>query len=93
MPTIDPEYLRRNLMVCKAVGAKANAASALTRLRQQKRPPKWLVKALEGIEERVQPLSYELANYRALIPVHVQPCDSPNCYCMQQLPQTCSPND
>lgn len=58
------EYLRRNLLVCKAVGAHANATAALQRLRAQKRPPKWLLKYLEGIAKRCEPLPAELAEWR-----------------------------
>jgi hypothetical protein len=58
------EYLRRNLLVCKAVGAHANAKAALKRLKAQKRPPKWLVGYLEGIISRTEPLSAALAHHR-----------------------------
>jgi hypothetical protein len=58
------EYLRRNLLVAKAEGAKANASVALKRLEMQTRPPKWLVDYLRGILERVAPLPAELALWR-----------------------------
>ena len=58
------EYLRRNLLVCKAVGAHANATAALDRLRGLKRPPKWLVEYLEGIVKRCEPLPHDLAEWR-----------------------------
>lgn len=81
-PDADPEYMRRNLQVCKAVGAHANAKSALKRLQTQKRPPKWLVTYLQGIVERTETLPTDLAAYRDAIPVHLQPC-VPGCYCAQ----------
>lgn len=62
------EYLRRNLLVCKAVGANANTKAALKRLRAQKRPPQWLVGYLEGIIERTAPLSADLARWRNTAP-------------------------
>lgn len=78
MPTL--EYLRRNMNVCKAVGAHANAKAALKRLQAQKRPAKWLVEYLEGIVSRTEPLAHELAMYRATTPIHKPPC-IPGCYC------------
>lgn len=62
------EYLRRNLLHAKAIGAKANASTALKRLEMQTRPPQWLVNALRGILERVDPLPAELARWRDLAP-------------------------
>lgn len=62
------EYLRRNLLHAKACGAKANASTALKRLEMQTRPPQWLVNALRGILERVDPLPAELARWRDLAP-------------------------
>jgi hypothetical protein len=58
------EYLRRNLLVCGAHGAKATASVALKRLEMQSRPPKWLVAYLRGILERVAPLPEDLAKWR-----------------------------
>lgn len=73
MPTqttlpINPEYLRRNLLVCKAIGANANARAALKRLQAQKRPQQWLVVYLQGIIERTEELGPALACYRAAAP-------------------------
>jgi hypothetical protein len=62
------EYLRRNLIVAKAVGVKANTRSALQRLEQQAKPPRWLVLALRGILERAEPLPAELAKWRNTAP-------------------------
>lgn len=69
--SVNPEYLRRNLLVCKAVGANANAKAALKRLQGQKQPPKWLVAYLEGIIERTEPLGPALACYRSAAPERV----------------------
>ncbi len=66
--SVNPEYLRRNLLVCKAVGANANAKAALKRLQAQKRPPQWLVTYLQGIIDRTESLPGELACYRAAVP-------------------------
>jgi hypothetical protein len=60
------EYLRRNLLVAKAIGARANAGVALERLQAHKRPPKWLVEYLRGIAERCEPLPADLAKWRDL---------------------------
>lgn len=62
------EYLRRNLMHAKACGAHANTSAALRRLEMQARPPRWLVKELEGIMRRLEPLPNELAQWRNLAP-------------------------
>lgn len=64
--SINPEYLRRNLLVAKAIGARANAGVALDRLQAHKRPPKWLVDYLRGIVERCEPLPADLARWRDL---------------------------
>lgn len=58
------EYLRRNLMVAKAYGAKAGVSRSLKRLEQMSRPPKWLVASLRGVLERCDPLPEELAKWR-----------------------------
>lgn len=69
MPSnVNPEYLRRNLLVAKAIGAHANSSAALKRLQATTRPPQWLVKYLEGIIERTEPLVSALACYRAVVP-------------------------
>lgn len=60
------EYLRRNLLVAKAIGARANAGVALDRLQTHRRPPKWLVEYLRGIAERCEPLPADLARWRDL---------------------------
>jgi hypothetical protein len=62
------EYLRRNLLVAKAIGARANAGVALERLKSHKRSPKWLVDYLQGIVERCEPLPADLARWRNLAP-------------------------
>lgn len=59
-----PEYLRRNLLVASAVGAKANAEAALSRLQAHKRAPWWLKELLQGIIERTDKLPTDLAQWR-----------------------------
>ena len=58
------EYLRRNLNIARVIGASAGAKTATSRLTNMKKPPKWLVKQLEGIESRLAGLSAELAAWR-----------------------------
>jgi hypothetical protein len=62
------EYLRRNLLVCKAIGIRANAEAALKRLNATKRPAKWLVKYFEGIRDRAEPLAPDLVAWRTQAP-------------------------
>lgn len=66
--SVNPEYLRRNLLVCKAIGAHENAKAARTRVLAWKRPPVWLVDALDGIIDRTEGLAPELACYRSSVP-------------------------
>ena len=61
---MSAEYLRRNLQVAKAVGANANTKAAIVRLMKMKRPPMWVLAALEGIRDRTEGLSKELAAWR-----------------------------
>jgi hypothetical protein len=60
------EYLRRNLIVAGAIGARAGCDAALDRLRGQKGAPKWLVAQLESIRVRVVPTIDELTAWRAI---------------------------
>lgn len=62
------EYIRRNLLLCKAHGAKAGVSVALKRLEMQSRPPQWLVKALRGVLERVDPIPADLVKWRNAAP-------------------------
>lgn len=74
------EYQRRNLIVCKAVGAKAGVSKSLKRLEQMSRPPKWLIKSLQGVLERASALPEELAKWRDSAedrPSYVHPEHSP----------------
>lgn len=57
-------YARRNLLHAKSVGALAAAEAALTKLRKQKKPAKWVVKCFEAIEERMRPVADEMAKHR-----------------------------
>ena len=63
-PKDEAIYARRNILHCKAVGALENAKAALKKLRAQKRPPRWLVRALESIVTRAKPVADEMAVHR-----------------------------
>jgi hypothetical protein len=69
-PTPQPheEYLRRNLLIASAIGARAGAETALQRLQQSKRPPKWLIAQLAGIVARTEKLPHDLALWRDTAP-------------------------
>lgn len=58
------EYLRRNLIHAGSIGVRAGISNAVDRLRTQKRPPKWLVAQLDGLLERAERSSGELAKWR-----------------------------
>lgn len=62
------EYLRRNLVHAGAVGVRAGISNAVDRLRATKRPPKWLVKQLEGLLDRAEGSHRELAQWRNSAP-------------------------
>lgn len=58
------EYLRRNLLHCASVGMKANAEAAAKRIRETRRPSKWLLRLLDGIVERGERVCPEMAKHR-----------------------------
>lgn len=58
------EYLRRNMLVANAEGAKAEARYILNRLGAYTNSPKWLMDSAQAILDRVEPLPKELAIYR-----------------------------
>jgi hypothetical protein len=62
--TKHEEYLRRNLVVAKACGASAAIESALARLINQKRSPKWLQEKLRAAQSRLLAVPHELARWR-----------------------------
>ena len=66
--SINPEYLRRNLLVCQAIGANANAKAALKRLYATKRPAQWMVAYLEGIVDRTEKIIPAVVGYRSAAP-------------------------
>lgn len=73
---MSTEYLRRNLIVAKAIGAKAGVSKSLKRLEQMSRPPKWLVESLAGVLKRQDCIPEELAKWRDSAddrPDYVQP--------------------
>lgn len=58
------EYLRRNIIVCKAFGVEAGISSALARIRSMKRPPKWLAELLRIERAKAFTVAQEMAIYR-----------------------------
>jgi hypothetical protein len=58
------EYLRRNILHAKAVGAEAGARESLAHIRRWKNPPQWLVSSLEGVWARAIDVSAEMAAHR-----------------------------
>lgn len=62
------EYLRRNLLVAKAIGARENARATLARLNGCAYAPKWLWERLQGIIDRCEPLPADLALWRNTAP-------------------------
>ena len=60
----DTEYLRRNTLVAKAIGARANTKAMLKQLYALKRCPNWIKDELKGIAERLEELPKELAAHR-----------------------------
>lgn len=69
---LNPEYLRRNLLVCSAVGALASIETVLAHVRKLKRQPKWLLKHLEMAQERAVKLPPALACYRSGAPTYIE---------------------
>lgn len=59
------EYLTRDLAVCSSYGIEAASRVALERLRQMKRPPKWLIEKFEAIHEREAKVRPHLIEHRA----------------------------
>ena len=62
------EYLRRNLVIAKACGAKAEIKITAERLKNTKRVPKWLIASLAAMQVRVEDLPHELAQWRDAAP-------------------------
>ena len=62
------EYLRRNIVHSKSVGANANIDVVIVRLRSTSYAPKWLMDYLDGIKARIEPLPAELARWRDASP-------------------------
>ena len=58
------EYLRRNLFVASACGARAALEATLKRLDANKRTSKWLREKIVAANSRVSGLSAELAIWR-----------------------------
>lgn len=62
------EYLRRNLVIAKACGAKAQIKITSERLKNTKRVPKWLTASLAAMQVRVEDIPHELAQWRDAAP-------------------------
>lgn len=65
---VHEEYLRRNLVHASSVGALANTRATLARARSLRSMPKWLIEALEGIEERAAKVPADVAAWRDAAP-------------------------
>lgn len=62
------EYSRRNMQHAKAVGAVANTMKLMEMLSERKSAPKWLIERVEGIFNRIEFLSGDLAAWRDMAP-------------------------
>ena len=62
------EYLRRNQIHASAIGSRAAFVAALDRLGKTKRPPKWLLKMLQGGLEQAERVHPEVAKWRNTAP-------------------------
>ncbi len=58
------EYLRRNLVLAKAIGVRAGIDDCLLRLMETERPSKWLLKILNSELEKTQEIINELVKHR-----------------------------
>jgi hypothetical protein len=67
----NPEYLRRNLLVCSAYGAVASIEKAIEHTRKLKRQPKWLLRHLQMAHERAVKLPPALVCYRSAAPIEI----------------------
>lgn len=70
------EYLRRNLIHAGSIGMTAGLKTAMRRLSETKRPPKWLLAQLRGILDRAERCPPELAAWRNQAddaPVYMRP--------------------
>ena len=65
---VHEEYLRRNLLHAKSVGAVAALNGARARLLNVKRAPKWMLTAIESALARSRPLPDEIARWRNSAP-------------------------
>lgn len=64
MSTVNPEYTERNNLHLSSVGVAVVAKAIHARLKNQVRPPSWLLDALQDIEVRSELLSKKLAHHR-----------------------------
>ena len=61
---VRDEYIRRNLQHARSVGANANLAKVIVRLRSANYAPLWLLDELDGIQKRIDGLPNDLAKWR-----------------------------
>ncbi len=62
------EYSRRNLQVCKVIGAKASINLAIERASSNKSTPKWLMEYLVSAQKRLENIAPDLADFRDMAP-------------------------
>jgi hypothetical protein len=60
----NDEYLRRNLEVSKAHGVRSSIEFCIRMLEDQRRSPRWLMKQLYAMRERMEDIPSELAKWR-----------------------------
>ena len=60
----NAEYLRRNLLHCKAVGVAAGIEAVLNRLYTQTRAPQWLLKILVTEWRKAEAVAEEMGVHR-----------------------------
>ena len=58
------EYLRRNLLHCKACGVAAGISAAIERLKAKAKTPKWLMTILENELAKAYAVANEMAKHR-----------------------------
>lgn len=58
------EYLRRNVVVAKAVGVKCGLAVAINRMVLPKKYPKWLYEMLLREQDKMQSVVDEMVKHR-----------------------------
>lgn len=75
------EYLRRNIVVAKACGLKAEVGITLLKLQNRRRVPKWLLASLAAMRGRAADLPSELAQWRDASPDNPYSRNTQLCRC------------